>query len=122
MSWSSGARGYFTGRYVQAIERLLQGGAGTVDQDLFAQRMAEVYGTRDNLVRLRRAEALGAELGGYSAVQVALAWLLHKPFPVLPVVGPRTEDEVASCVQATEIRLTGDQCEWLSGTPAEGAP
>jgi aryl-alcohol dehydrogenase-like predicted oxidoreductase len=118
LSWSSQARGFFTGRYTQAIERSVQGRAA-VDHDPFTRRMVEVYGTRDNLVRLRRAEALGAELGGYSAVQVSLAWLLHKPFPVVPVVGPRTRDELASCVDATAIRLTEAQCDWLSWKPGE---
>ncbi len=120
LSWSSQARGFFTGRYTPATEHALQGGE-VVDPDPFTQRMVEVYGTRDNLERLQRARELGEKLGGYSAVQIALAWLLHKPFPVVPVVGPRTRDELASCVRATEVRLTKDQCQWLSGTAGEGA-
>jgi aryl-alcohol dehydrogenase-like predicted oxidoreductase len=53
-------------------------------------------------------------LGGYSAVQIALAWLLHKPFPRLPIVGPRNEAELLSCVEAASIQLTEAQCAWLN--------
>jgi aryl-alcohol dehydrogenase-like predicted oxidoreductase len=98
------------------MERALQGST-TADEDAFARRMVEVYGSPENLERLRRARTLGRELGGYTAVQIALAWLLHKPFPVIPVVGPRTLDELYSCVRATEIRLTEAQRAWLSLEP-----
>jgi aryl-alcohol dehydrogenase-like predicted oxidoreductase len=83
-------------------------------EDAFTRRMVEVYGTEDNLERLRRARELGERLGGYSAVQVALAWLLHKPFPLLPIVGPRTRAELASCAAAVSIQLTKAQCAWLN--------
>jgi len=108
VSWSSQARGFFTGRFR----------AGATDspesaQDAFSRRMVEVYGTEDNYERLRRAEQLGKEKGGYSAVQVALAWLLHQPFRVFPVIGPRSQEELASCVGALDISLTRGESRWL---------
>jgi aryl-alcohol dehydrogenase-like predicted oxidoreductase len=117
LSWSSQARGFFTGQTEPAIRAALQG-ASLADEDAYSRRMVEVYGTPENLERLRRARALSKELGGCTAVQVALAWLLHKPFPLIPVVGPRTLAELHSCVEATAIRLTADQCAWLNLEPA----
>jgi len=116
LSWSSQARGFFTGQTEAAMQAALRG-ESIADQDAYTQRMVEVYGTPENLERLRRARALGEELGGRTAVQVALAWLLHKPFPLIPVVGPRTPDELRSCVEATTIRLSADQCAWLNLEP-----
>ena len=72
LSWSSQARGFFTGHYADAVQRQTDGSG-----DAFTAKLIEVYGTQENLERLRRARELGERLGGYSAVQVALAWLLH---------------------------------------------
>jgi aryl-alcohol dehydrogenase-like predicted oxidoreductase len=94
--------------------RVAARGEAIDNKDAFTRRMVEVYGTPDNLERLRRARGLGAELGQVSAIQIALAWLLHKPFPLLPVVGPRTPEELASCVDACSIQLTPAQCAWLN--------
>lgn len=103
LSWSSQARGYFTGRFTE--------GAAS---DSFSQRMREVYGSLENAERLRRATELGRKKGEYSATQVALAWLLHKPFPLVPVIGPHTEEELLACVAATRLELEPDECRWLN--------
>jgi len=104
LSWSSQARGFFTGRYQNRTEG-----------DPFSQRMMAVYGSTENLARLQRAGELGRQKGGYSAVQIALAWLLHKPFPVIPIVGPRTPQEVISCSDATGIILSHEDVSFLEG-------
>lgn len=109
ISWSSQARGFFTGRYTAEMR---DKAASVLDP--FAIRMAEVYCTDDNLERLRRAQELGMQKGGYSAVQIALAWLLHKPFPLIPIVGPHSKDELASCVEATSVELTDTEMKWLN--------
>ncbi len=108
-SWSSQARGFFTGRYRPQMY-------GRIDriEDGFTKRMIEVYGTDENFERFHRAEELSERKGGYSAVQVALAWVLHRPFTVLPVVGPHTEEELASCVAALSIKLTEPEIRWLN--------
>ena len=55
----------------------------------------------------------GARKGGFTAIEVALSWLLHKPFPIVPIVGPRTTDELASCSQAVTLELSADETRWL---------
>ena len=76
--------------------------------------MLKVYGTKENFQRLARSKELGEKKGGYTAVEVALAWLLHKPFPIVPIVGPRTPAELASCVKATSLSLTESEIKWLN--------
>lgn len=109
--WSSGARGFFTGRWTPKMriediqdEREAQ----------LAARMVEVFCTDDNFERLRRAASLGEMKGGYSAQEIAYAWLLHKPFTLIPIVGPRTSAEVKSCFRAVSIQLTQQETEWLN--------
>lgn len=109
-SWASLARGFFTGRFSREMrERVARSDASL---SWFDCQMIRIYGTDDNYERLRRAEELGARKG-YSAVQIALAWLLHQPFEI-PVVGPHTPEEVASCAAATEIELTEEEVQWLN--------
>ena len=84
-SWSSQARGFFTGRFHPEMRKNANG-----IQNAFVANMIRVYCTDENFERLERAKDLGARKGGYSAVQMALAWVLHRPITVLPLVGPHT--------------------------------
>jgi len=110
LAWSSQARGFFTGRYGPKLREELAGGR----LDTFTQRMAVCYCTDENFERLRRATELGKRKGGCSATEVAFAWVLHQPSPVLPLVGARTPDEVASCARAASLELTQDEVAWLN--------
>lgn len=107
--WSSQARGFFTGAYSAELRR-----QGDGVENGFVKRMIEVYCTDDNFERLKRATELGREKGGYSAVEVALSWVLHKPFPIAPIVGPHTREELRSCIKALSLQLTEDECNWLN--------
>jgi len=106
--WSSQARGFFTGRWPRELRTAPGGGL-----DAFSSRMLAVYATDANYERYARAQALGRDRGGFSAMQVALAWVLARPFPIAPVVGPQTVAELESCVQALSLDLTPDECRWL---------
>jgi len=104
--FSSQARGFFCGDYTPAMRRQ------SLSED--PQRMMDCYGTDANFERLERARSLGKELGGYSAIQVALAWVLHRPIPVIPIIGPRSIDELDSCFAALDVSLTPEQSAWLN--------
>jgi len=97
-AWSSQARGFFADRHARE----------TLEDEL----LLRVYDTDANWERRRRAAELGARYG-CTAIQVALAWLLHLPFPVFPLVGPADTAELASCVRAAELRLTPAEVAWL---------
>ena len=98
-SWSSGARGFFSGRFRPDVRD---------NPD-----MVRVYYTDENFERLARAEQLGQQKGGYSGAQVALAWVVHQPLDVVPLIGPRNPDELDSCVAALTIDLTESERRWL---------
>src|SRR6185295_16093188 len=66
-AWASLAGGFFAGVRTPDVER--------------------VYETADNRERLRRTRALATRRGA-TASQVALAWVLHQPFPTYALVGP----------------------------------
>jgi len=97
--WSSQARGFFTGRY--APDRPDDG------------EMARVYYNDANWERYRRAEALGKQKNA-TANQIALAYVLHQPFPVFPLVGPRTLEELQDTLGALDISLTPQEIRWLN--------
>jgi 1-deoxyxylulose-5-phosphate synthase len=99
-AWSSQARGFFTGLYSP--------------ENLEDETMVRVYYSPENWERLRRATELGKKKGGFSANQVALAWVLHQPFPVFPLIGPASVAELHNSVAALEIRLTPDEVHWLN--------
>jgi len=107
LSWAAQARGFFSGNYSKEL-------AATANaiEDPFTRRMCEVYGSWSNFERLRRAQELGGRTG-HSAVEVALSWLLHQTFPVIPVVGPRTVAELESCAAAVKIPMDEDEVRWL---------
>ena len=104
--WSSQARGFFTGKYTPKMLN--------ESSDGFTNRMVEVYCTDENFERLARAKELGEKKGGYTAVEIALSWLLNKPFTIVPIVGPHTNEELSSCVNAISIELTEYEMKWLN--------
>ena len=50
---------------------------------------------------------------GESPADVALAWLLHNPAVTSPIIGPRTEEQLAGAVRSTEISLNEKQLSSL---------
>lgn len=91
-AWSSLAAGFFAGASDAHVERAYVGDA--------------------NLERRRRATELAAERGA-TASQVALAWVLHRPFPVHAVIGPHSVRELEESVGAVELELSPDELAWL---------
>ncbi|KAF9972644.1 hypothetical protein BGZ73_004208 [Actinomortierella ambigua] len=54
-----------------------------------------------------------AEKRGVSAAQVALAWLLSKPFVTSPVVGFSKEEQLFDAIGAISLKLTDEECKFL---------
>jgi aryl-alcohol dehydrogenase-like predicted oxidoreductase len=91
-AWSSQAAGYF---------------AGVRDDDV-----TRVYGTDENAGRLRRAQQLAAQKG-CTVTQVALAWVVHQPFPTHAIIGPHSSAELRESAAALEVELSADEARWL---------
>lgn len=96
--WSSQARGFFTGR--------------ARPDDRSDAELVRCYYSDENFERLRRAEKLGAEFG-VAATAIALAFVLHQPFPTFPLFGPRSIAETRSSVDALKVQLTPEQVAYL---------
>ncbi|GGD51677.1 aldo/keto reductase [Paenibacillus nasutitermitis] len=97
-SWSSQARGFFTGRFTP--------------EDRSDADLVRVFYNDDNWKRYYRAEQLGKEKG-LTTIQIALAYVLNQSFPTGAIIGPRNEDEMNSCLEATKISLTQEEVKWL---------
>lgn len=67
----------------------------------------------DNFERLRRARAL-AKQHGVLPINIALAYVLHQPFPTFPLIGPRTLHELTTSLPALDVALTPDEVKWLN--------
>jgi aryl-alcohol dehydrogenase-like predicted oxidoreductase len=72
-----------------------------------------------NRARRERATELAEELGT-SAAAVALAYVLHQPDYVLPVVGTRSEAHLCEALSASEIELDAAQLDWLESGALPG--
>ncbi|SEO53203.1 aldo/keto reductase [Paenibacillus sp. OV219] len=98
LSWSSQAGGFFTGLFSP--------------EDRSNEEMVRVYYNGDNWRRYERAKEL-AERKGVTALQIALSFVLNRPFPTGAIIGPRNEAELMDSVKAMEIELTAQELEWL---------
>lgn len=99
LAWSSQASGFFSGRFTP--------------EDRSDEVVARVYYTEGNWERLRRARELARRLGA-TPTQVALAWVLHQPFPTFALVGPNTLAELRDCLGAADIDLSPAEAAWLN--------
>jgi len=97
-AWSSQGRGFFTDR----------AGRGLMDDE----EIVRCWYSERNFERRDRAVELGRELGR-SPIHIALAFVLAQPFPVVPLIGPRTLGELEDSLSALDIRLTPEQAAWL---------
>jgi aryl-alcohol dehydrogenase-like predicted oxidoreductase/predicted dehydrogenase len=101
-SWSSQASGFFTGRF-QPQDSANPGYADVV----------RTWFNANNFRRLERARELAAAKGVTSA-QIALAYVLHQPFPIFALIGPHTVDELQSVLPALRVQLTPEEVRSLN--------
>jgi aryl-alcohol dehydrogenase-like predicted oxidoreductase len=78
----------------------------------FAGRDTPHWDSAANRARRHRAAELGERLGA-SAPAIALAYVLHQPRHVRPVVGTRSEAHLDEALAASAIRLDDADLAWL---------
>jgi len=103
-AYSSLGRGMLSGRVTRENYKELLDGAAL-----------KAYAHEVNFSRLDRAREL-ANQKGVSVPQIALAYLLHQPLKVFPIVGAAGEKELAETVAAADIILTEQECLWLENS------
>ncbi|KJF67792.1 aldo/keto reductase [Rhizobium nepotum] len=97
-AWSSQGRGFFTDR------------AGRDKHD--DEEIVRVWYSDRNFDRRDRANELARKLGRHP-IHIALAYVIAQPFPVIPLIGPRTIAELEDSLSALDIKLTDEQLKWL---------
>lgn len=103
-TWSSLARGFFTGRYRRDnLESF------TSSSDKLNIRC---YGSEENFKRLDRVLELAAEKG-LSTSQLALAYVMSQPLNIFALVGCEKGQECRENAQALEVKLTDKEIAYL---------
>jgi predicted dehydrogenase/aryl-alcohol dehydrogenase-like predicted oxidoreductase len=99
LSWSSQARGFFLDHVNPAFK---------ADSEL-----VRCWYSDDNFERQKRARAL-AEKYNVPTIAIALAYVLHQPFPTFALIGPRQLSETRTSCEALGVRLSSDEVAWLN--------
>jgi aryl-alcohol dehydrogenase-like predicted oxidoreductase len=99
-AWSSQARGFF-----------VPGRAAPDKRD--EKSLVECWYSEDNFARQRRCFEL-AKKKGVEPVSVALAYVLHQPFPIWALIGPDNLAEIRTSFDGLGVTLTPDEVKWLN--------
>jgi aryl-alcohol dehydrogenase-like predicted oxidoreductase len=85
------------------------------DPDFPNPDLASVFGSGLNVLNRQVASDLATKKG-CSTNQVALAWLLHQPFPTFAVIGPRNIEQLEDSIGGTDINLDQEEMRLFTGT------
>jgi predicted dehydrogenase/aryl-alcohol dehydrogenase-like predicted oxidoreductase len=99
LAWSSQARGFFRPR--------------TKPEYRDDPELVRCWYSEDNFQRLDRARQLAQQLG-VEAIHIALAYVLHQPFPTFCLIGPRLLSELRSSLAALDVKLSEEQVQRLN--------
>ncbi len=103
--WSPLARGFLAGNRTAAKS----GETTRSRSDEFAHRL---YYQPEDFAIVDRAAEVGKAMGKSSA-QVALAWMLSKPYMTSPIVGASKPEHLDEALESTTISLTAEQIAYL---------
>jgi len=104
-AWSPLAGGILTGKY--------HGQGSTEGARLSVANMRQFSPAEERSARIVAAVKKVAEEVGRSTAQVALAWLQHRPVPVIPIIGARKLSQLEDNLASLELRLSDSQVKTL---------
>ncbi|WP_328580706.1 aldo/keto reductase [Streptomyces sp. NBC_00370] len=96
LAWGALSEGLLTGKY-------LTGGTGRLTVE------PREHNSRPGTEAVVREVVTIAEEGGWSPAQVALAWLLHRPQTVIPILGATKEKQIEDSLGCVDVVLSADQ-------------
>jgi len=105
VSYSPLARGFLTGKYKRGIIP----NAPRYQDDF---RLGARYFKPEDFDVAETIEAMAKEKGVKPA-QIALAWLLHKPYVTAPIIGVTKTEQLEEAVNALDIKLNTKEMERL---------
>jgi aryl-alcohol dehydrogenase-like predicted oxidoreductase len=104
-AWSPLARGILTGKYH---------GHGPSEQGrMSSDRMKDFMPEQQRTNRVVAAVKAVSEQTGRDMAQVALAWLRHRPVPVIPIIGARKLSQLQDNLASFDLSLTAEQVQVL---------
>ena len=98
-SWSSQARGFFSGRASR--------------ENISDTELVKCWYCDDNFIRLERTKEL-AKKKHVHPITIAGAYVLSQKFPTYALIGPRNLSEIAGTMEALQVELTEDEVKWLN--------
>jgi aryl-alcohol dehydrogenase-like predicted oxidoreductase len=108
--WGPLGGGFLTGRHERGIAPAPGSRLAEASDDL--EEAVERRATERNFRAVDELRAVADELGA-SVPQVAIAWLLHQPGVVAPIIGPRTMEHLRNLLAAASLNLDPDQLRRL---------
>jgi aryl-alcohol dehydrogenase-like predicted oxidoreductase len=104
-AWSPLAGGVLTGKYH---------GHGSSEQGrMSGDRMKDFMPEQQRTDRVVKAVKAVSDQTGRSLAQVALAWLRHRPVPVIPIIGARKLSQLQDNLASFDLTLSADQLKAL---------
>ena len=113
LAWSPLRSGLLTGKYLPENQKAAGAGARLTTEMMKGFASIDEAGQRT----VREVIAVSKELGA-TAAQVALAWLRHRPVPVIPIIGARKLGQLEDNLKSLEITLSSDQLRRLNEVSA----
>jgi aryl-alcohol dehydrogenase-like predicted oxidoreductase len=110
MAWGPLGGGFFTGRHRPGTEPAAGSRLAEAPDDV--EEAPRRRAIERNFRAVDEAEAVAEECDA-TLTQVAIAWLLHQPGVTAPVLGPRTEGQLADLLPAAGLRLSEEQIRRL---------
>jgi len=109
-AWSPLAGGVLSGKY--------QAGTQATDARFSSDMMKAVQAKGERVEKIVAAVKQVSQQLGRSAAQVALAWLLHRDQPIIPIIGTRKLAQLHDNLAALEVKLNSDQVTLLDQASA----
>lgn len=94
---------------------ILEGGALTGKYMADSDEPRRYGGAGDRVNSIAREVIAVAEELGATASQVATAWVRQQPWPLVPIVGARSEAQMRQNLATLEVELSDEHVERLSG-------
>lgn len=109
-AWSPLAGGVLSGKY--------QGGSQAQEARYNNDMMKHMQATGERTDRIVAAVKQVSQQTGRSPAQIAIAWLLHRDQPIIPIIGTRKMAQLQDNLAALEVKLTADQLQLLDRASA----
>jgi aryl-alcohol dehydrogenase-like predicted oxidoreductase len=103
--WAPLAKGYLSGKRKRR-------GAAPTQRAKGDPRSIQLYRQDNNFDIIDRLVAL-AKKRGVTPAQIAIAWILHKPYVTAPIIGATRVSHISDAAKAVEIKLDDEEMTYL---------